>query len=408
MVNRDIKPDQLGIPGIDAGEPVRKSYLPFSKPCLDNEEKAEVIAALDSGWLSTGPRTRRFEDEIKRMIGAKNALAISSCTAGLHLALVSADIGPGDEVITSPFTFISTANVILQTGAKPVFSDIRFDTYNIAVEQLEARITPRTRAVIPVHYGGQPCDMEEIMDLARKNNLLIIEDAATAIGAKYKDRYIGSWDDRVTVFSFYANKVMTTGEGGMLLTGIDEIAEKARILSLHGMTRDAWKRYSETGSWYFEVNAPGFKYNMTDIQAALGLSQLQRLEWFIERRKNICKLYDEAFSEIDEIITPWVSPQVRHSRYIYPILVENNRLRIDRNQFIEALKAENIGTSVHYIPVHFHPFYQRTFGLGRGDYPVTESVFDRLISLPLFPQMTDDDVQDVINAVDRIVNYYRR
>ena len=238
--------------------------------------------------------------------------------------------------------------------------------------------------------------------------MLVIEDAATAIGAKYKDQYVGSFGDRVAVFSFYATKTMTTGEGGALTTGIDELAEKARVLSLHGMTRDAWKRYSAAGSWYFEVLEPGFKYNMTDIQAALGLSQLKRLEWFIERREAICQQYDAVFSQMEEIITPWVSPNVRHSRYIYPILIEQDQLRIDRNQFIEALKAENIGSSVHYIPVHLHPYYQKTMWYKRGDYPITESIFDRLISLPLFPHMLDQDVRDVIEAVQRITNYYRR
>lgn len=408
MAIKGIAMEQLGIPALDGGKPVRESYLPFCTPYIGDEEKAEVIAALESGWLSTGPRTKQFEAEIQAYLGAKHALALSSCTAGLHVALVAAGIGPGDEVITSPFTFVSTANVILHTGAKPVFADIRADTYNISVEQIEARITPRTRAIIPVHYAGHPCEMDEIMDLARAHNLLVVEDAAHAIGAKYKGQLIGSWEDRVTVFSFYATKTMTTGEGGMLVTGMDEIADKARILSLHGSTRDAWKRYSATGSWFYEVLAPGYKYNMTDIQAALGLCQLKRLEWFIKRREEICQQYDRAFAPLEEIITPWVALDVRHARYIYAILVQQDRLKIDRAQFIDALRAENIGTSVHFIPVHLHPYYRDELGYRRGDYPVAESVYDRLISLPLFPHMTDQDVQDVITAVQRIVAYYRR
>lgn len=400
--------EQSEIPGVAGGTPVRESFLPFSRPFIGEEEKAEVIAAMESGWLSTGPRTRQFENEIGKYLGARNAIALSSCTAGLHVALVAAKIGPGDEVITSPFTFVSTANVILQTGAKPVFADIRGDTYNISVKEIGEKITPKTRAIIPVHYGGQPCDMDEIMDLARARNLLVIEDAATAIGAKYKGKFMGSWDDRIAVFSFYANKTMTTGEGGMLATGRDDIAESVRTLRLHGMTRDAWKRYSAAGSWYFEVDAPGFKYNMTDIQGALGLCQLKRLEWFIERREAICKQYDKAFSALEEIVTPCISSYVRSSRYLYPILVKRDKVKIDRNSIIEALKAENIGSSVHYIPVHFHPYYQEKLGYRHGDYPITESVFDQLISLPLFPLMKDRDVQDVITAVQRIVAHYRR
>jgi len=398
--------EQSGIPAVAGGTPVRESFLPFSRPFIGQKEKAEVIAAMESGWLSTGPRTRQFEEEIGKYLGARHAIALSSCTAGLHVALVAAGIGPGDEVITSPFTFVSTANVILQAGAKPVFADIRGDTYNISAKEIEIKITPKTRAIIPVHYGGQPCDMDEIMELARAHNLLVIEDAATAVGAQYRGKYLGSWDDRVTVFSFYANKVMTTGEGGMLVTGIDKLAEKVSVLRLHGMSRDAWKRYSAAGSWYFEVDAPGFKYNMTDIQGALGLCQLKRLEWLIERREAICKQYDKAFSPLEEIVTPFTSSHVRSSRYLYPILVKRDKLKIDRNGFIEALKAENIGSSVHYIPVHFHPYYQEKYGYKRGDYSVTESVFDRLISLPLFPLMKDQEVQDVIGAVQRTVAYY--
>ena len=398
----------LGIPTLAGGEPIREAYLPFCTPYIGEEEKAEVIAALESGWLSTGPRTNQFEAEMKEYLGARHTLALSSCTAGLHLALVSAGIGPSDEVITSPFTFVSTANVILHTGARPVFADISPDTYNISVEQIERRITPRTRAIIPVHYAGHPCQMDEIMNLARTHNLLVIEDAAHAVGAKYKGRFLGSWEDRVTVFSFYANKVMTTGEGGLLVAGIDELADKARTLSLHGITHDAWKRYSATGSWFYQVLLPGYKYNMTDIQSALGLCQLKRLEWFIERREGICRQYDRAFAPIEEIVTPWVSPDVRHARYIYPILVEQERLSINRSQFIEALRAENIGASVHFIPIHLHPYYRDELGYRRGDYPIAESVYDRLISLPLFPHMTEQDVQDVITAVQRIVAYYHR
>ena len=397
----------LTTPAAEGGVPVREEFLAFSRPFIGREEKTEVAEVLDSGWLSTGPRTKQFEEAMASYVGSKYAIALSSCTAGLHLALVAAGIGKGDEVVTSPLTFPSTANVILQVEATPILADIRPDTYNIDPNNVEMLITDNTKAIIPVLYGGQPYDLDEIMVIAKQHGLLVIEDAATGIGSKYKERYVGGFEDRVTVFSFYANKVMTTGEGGMLLTDMDELAAKARMLSLHGMSRDAWKRYSAAGSWYFEIDKPGFKYNMTDIQAALGLCQLKRLEWFIKRREAICEKYDKAFSPMDEIVTPYISPHVRSSRYLYPILIDGEKLNINRNDFIEALKAENIGTSVHYIPVHLHPYYYKEFGYKKGDYPVTESVFDRLISLPLFPDMEDKDVQDVITAVQRIVLYYR-
>jgi len=244
--------------------------------------------------------------------------------------------------------------------------------------------------------------------LAHRHNLLVIEDAAHAIGAKDKGYFVGSRKDRVTAFSFYATKVMTTGEGGMLVTGIDEIAEKVRLLSLHGITSDAWKRYSTAGSWFYEVVAPGYKCNMTDLQAALGLCQLERLEWFIKRREEICQQYDKAFIPIEEITVSAVVPDVRHARYIYSILIQQDRLKIDRSQFINALRAENIGSSVHFIPVHLHPYYRDKLGYRKGAYPVAENVYDRLISLPLFPHMTDRDIQDVVTAVKRLVTYYRK
>jgi dTDP-4-amino-4,6-dideoxygalactose transaminase len=401
------EPKICGKPAVAGGTPLRESFLPLCTPFIGDEEKAEVIAALESGWLSTGPRVKRFEQEVGAYLGADQSVGLSSCTAGLHVALVAAGIGPGDEVITSPITFASTANVILHVGATPVFADVRPDTYNISVEAISAKITPRTRAIIPVHYAGQPCDMDEIMELSRKHSLLVIEDAAHGIGSKYKERFIGSGKDRVAVFSFYATKTMTTCEGGLLATGLSELADKVRILSLHGITHDAWKRYSASGQWFYEVLYAGYKYNMTDVEAALGLCQLPRLEGFIQQREEICRKYDRAFGSTQELVTPKVVEGVRHSRYIYPLLINPDRLRIDRAEFIDALRAENIGTSVHFIPVHLHPYYRDRFGYKRGDYPTAESVYDRLISLPLFPHMKDKDVNDVITAVRRIVEYYR-
>ena len=406
-MNSTLTEPVSAVPAMDGGTPLREKFLPFCTPFIGEEEKSEVIAALESGWLSTGPRVKRFEEEAAKYIGAKNAIGISSCTAGLHVALVAAGIGAGDEVITSPLTFVATANVVLHTGAKPVFADVEADTYNISVEQIARRITSRTKAIMPVHYAGQPCDMNEIMELARKHNLLVIEDAAHAIGTKYQDRQIGSWDDRVAVFSFYATKTVTTGEGGLIATGLDDLAAKMRILGTHGISHDAWKRYSSAGKWYYEVLAPGYKYNMTDVQAALGLCQFKRIEDFIARREEICQRYDRAFATFDCLTTPFVRRDCRHSRHLYPLLVDEKQLRIDRAQFIDALRAENIGTSVHFIPVHLQPYYRDTFAYKRGDYPVAESIYDRLISLPLYPHMTDGDVGDVIAAVQRIVAHYK-
>jgi UDP-4-amino-4,6-dideoxy-N-acetyl-beta-L-altrosamine transaminase len=385
---------------------VRDKFLPFCTPHIGEEEKAEVIAALESGWLSTGPRVQRFEEEAGRYLDAKHAIGVSSCTAGLHVALVAAGIGRGDEVITSPLTFVATANVILHCGATPVFADVDPQTYNISVDRIAEKITPRTKAIIPVHYAGQSCDMDGIMTLARKHNLLVIEDAAHAIGTKHNGRLVGSSPERVAVFSFYATKTITTGEGGLVATGLDDLAAKIRVLSLHGITHDAWKRYSAAGKWYYEVLYPGFKYNMTDVQAALGLCQFKRLEGFISRREEICQKYDRAFEQLNAVKTPFVADNCRHSRHLYPIVLDLQRLRIDREQFIEALRAENVGTSVHFIPVHLQPYYRDRFSYRRGDYPVTESIYDALISLPLYPHMTESDVDDVIAGVRRIATHY--
>jgi dTDP-4-amino-4,6-dideoxygalactose transaminase len=297
--------------------------------------------------------------------------------------------------------------VIVHAGATPVFTDITADVFNIDPDEIGRKITPRTKAVIPVHYGGHPCDMDEIVEIAQEHDLLIIEDAAHAPLAEYKGRKIGTIGD-LTCFSFYATKNLTTAEGGMITTNDEELAEKLRMLSLHGLSRGAWKRYSEKGSWYYEVLYPGYKYNMTDIQAALGLHQLAKLRNFQEKREEYVSLYDRVFREMSEIETPQMREYVRHAWHLYPILINPDYLEIDRGAFIEALKAENIGTSVHFIPLHLHPYYQETFGLKRGDFPITEQVYDRILSLPLYPKMTETDVEDVIIAVKKVVGQNRK
>lgn len=386
--------------------PVRTSFLSFCVPDIGEGEIDEVVQTLRSGWITTGPRTKEFEQQFAAYTGAKHAIAVSSCTAALHVSLAAIGVGPGDQVITSPMTFCSTANVIIHLGAMPVFADIGPDM-NIDPAEIEKCITAHTRAIIPVHHSGQPCRMDEIMEIAQEHDLVVVEDAAHAVGAVYRGRRIGIIGD-ATAFSFYAIKNMTTAEGGMITTGNDELAEKMRILSLHGISKDAWKRYDSTGSWYYEVLCPGFKCNMTDIQAALGLHQLSRLDDFLATRKHYASMYDEAFADVPQIQTPRVWPDVFHARHLYVIELRLDQLTIDRAQFIEALRAENIGTSVHFIPVHLHPYYSQKFGYARGDFPVAEHIYDRMITLPLYTKMCEADVRDVVAAVKRIIYRHRK
>jgi len=399
---------------------MRDSFLPFSLPTIGEEEIAEVTDSLRSGWITTGPKTRRFEEEFREYIGAKHAIAVNSCTAGLHIALAALGIGSGDEVIVPTLTFCSTANVVVHLGARPVLVDVGED-FNVTPEAIERAITPRTKAIIPVHYGGQPCDLEAIYTIAARNDLAVVEDAAHAVGATYHGfkigsdalplSFLGGEGQRlriVTVFSFYATKNMTTGEGGMITTADDELAERMRLLSLHGMSRDAWKRYTSTGSWYYEVLLPGYKYNMTDIQAALGIHQLRKLDDFIAIRQRYARMYDEGFADLPEVERPIIHPDRTHTYHLYVIRLNLERLTINRAQFIEELKALNIGTSVHFIPVHLHPFYRETFGYRLGACPVAERIYERIISLPRFPRMTEDDVRDVIHAVKDVVSRHRK
>ncbi len=382
--------------------PTRNKFLPFAFPDIRDEEIEEVIDTLRSGWITTGKKTKRFEEEFREYIGCEHAIALSSCTAALHLALVAADIGKGDEVITTPFTFAATGEVINYVGATPVFVDIEEDTYNVDPNKIEDAITPQTKAIIPVHYAGQPCDMDRILKIAKKYDLIIIEDAAHALGAKYKGKKVGTIGD-ISAFSFYATKNLTTAEGGMVTTNNSEYAERIRILSLHGMSRDAWRRYEDKASWYYEILDVGYKYNMTDIQASLGIHQLAKFERFQEIRRRYAELYTDELKDVEGVTTPHVRFDVQHAWHLYTILIDEKVLGINRARFIEKLNRENIGTSVHFIPLHLHPYYQRTYGYKRGDFPNAEYVYDRIISLPLYPSMSKDDVGDVINAIKKIV-----
>ncbi|NSW84043.1 MAG: DegT/DnrJ/EryC1/StrS aminotransferase family protein [Syntrophothermus sp.] len=385
---------------------MRSNFLPFAPPFISDEEIEEVSDTLSSDWITTGPKTRLFESRFAEFLGVTEALAVNSCTAGLHLALVVLGIGPGDEVITTPMTFCATVNVIEHVGARPVLVDVEPDTLNISPDLVERAVTSKTKCIMPVHYAGHPCEMDAITGVARSHGLFIVEDAAHALPARYKDQMVGSTGN-LTAFSFYATKNLTTAEGGML-TGDSDLVERARVLSLHGMSRDAWKRYGKEGSWYYEVVYPGYKYNMTDIQAALGLHQLKKLPGFQERRKKIAARYDEAFTRYPYFEVPGRRPYVEHAWHLYVLRLNLETLRIDRNKFIEELHARNIGTSVHFIPIHLHPYYRDKYGYRPGDFPVAYSNYLRMISLPIYPRMSDRDVEDVIEAVLDVAETYKR
>ncbi|MDI6869070.1 MAG: UDP-4-amino-4,6-dideoxy-N-acetyl-beta-L-altrosamine transaminase [Coprothermobacterota bacterium] len=392
---------------IKPGEiPVRDSFLPFSQPWIEEEEIQAVAEVLKSGWLTTGKKTMEFESEFARYIGSPIALAFNSCTGGLHCALAALGIGPGDEVITSVFTFAATANVVCQLGAEPVFVDIDPFTLNIDFKKIEEKISPKTKAIIPVHYGGRPCPMDEIVSLARKYDLFVVEDAAHALGAIYKGKKIGALGSEVTCFSFYPTKCITTGEGGMNTTASPELAEKMKIWRLHGISRDAWDRYQKGGSWYYEVVSPGYKYNLTDIASALGVEQLKKVERFQKRREELALKYREALMDFPFILPPPFE-EGRHAWHLFPIQLKLEELNCTREEFVDALAKENIGTSVHFIPLHLMPYY-RNKGLKEGDFPCAENAFRRLISLPLFPKMSDEDLESVVQALRKLVEWYSK
>jgi len=392
---------------LKGGIPVREDFLPFFKHSIGSAEINEVIDTLKSDWITTGPKTKKFEEKFCDYTGAKNAVAVNSCTAGLHISLAAHDIGPGDEVITSPYTFAATINVIIHTGARPVLVDINKNTFNIDENLIEEALSPRTKAIIPVHFAGYPCNMDKIKNIAEKKHLIVIEDAAHALGAKYGNQKIGTIGD-TTCFSFYATKNITTGEGGMITTNSEKIAEKMRIMSLHGISKDAYKRYSSEGSWFYEILCPGFKYNMTDIQASMGIHQLEKLDLMQARREEIARKYSEKLRHISEIRIPSIPDTITHAWHLYPLLIHTELLTVDRAQFIEALRAENIGASVHFIPIHLHPYYQHYYSDRTMDLQNSEYVYRREISLPLFPAMSDQDIEDVISSIIKIVDFYRK
>lgn len=388
-------------------KPKTKKEIPFHKPHITEDEMTEVLDSLRSGWITMGPKTVRFEDGFREYIGSQYAVSMNSCTAGLHLALKAIGLSEGDEVIIPAFTFTATAEVVTYFGAKPVLIDVEEQTCNIDVSKIEEKITPRTRALIPVHYAGQPCEMDDILSLARSRRLSVIEDAAHAIPATYKGRMIGTIGD-ATCFSFYATKSLTTGEGGMVTTDVGAWAEKMRTLRLHGISRDAWKRYTKEGSWHYDVVEAGYKYNMTDIQAAIGLAQLKKVDWMWSRRKEIAEKYSSCFGELDGLRIPMVKPDRESAWHLYVIRLAPEALTIDRNRFIEELKSRGVMTSVHFIPLYRHPYYARKFGYGTQSFPLSEQIYEEILSLPIYPAMTDEDVAHVAESVEQVIRKFRR
>lgn len=377
--------------------------VPFARPMIGEEEIAEVIAVLKSGWLTTGTRCRQFESDFKTFMGGDvEAIAVNSCTAGLHLALEAIGITEGDEVIVPTHTFTATAEVIRYLNATPVIVDVMPDTLCIDVAAVSRAITPKTKAIIPVHYAGRACDMDALLDLAREKRLKVIEDAAHALPTIYKGTRIGALQSDITVFSFYANKTITTGEGGMIVTRDPALAARCRVMRTHGIDRDAFDRFTaaqERPSWYYEVVAPGFKYNMPDLAAAVGIHQLAKCHLFQEQRAAIAARYMDGLKHLPLDLPPTVADVDMHAWHLFVVQLKTERLSITRNEFIAALSTKGIGTGVHYMPLHDHPYWKNTYGLDRSMFPVSSAAFERIISLPLFPGMRTDEVEAVIRAV---------
>lgn len=394
-------PEKTGQAALGISIPAMKksvNFVPFHRPWLGAEEIREVLAVLRSGWLTTGARARELERAMAEYIGCQHAVTVSSGTAALHLAMAAIGVGPGDEVITTPITFASTANVIALQGAKPVFVDVEPETLNLDAQQIEPRISSRTKAILPVHLYGQPCDMETVLRLAQKYHLLVAEDAAHALGTEYRGRKVGNLGD-LTCFSFYATKNITTGEGGMVTTDREDLAAKVRLLSIHGITADSWHRHGDGEFVHWDVIRPGYKYNLSDIQAALGIHQLKKIEAFWQRRKRWVEMYDAALQEVPEIRLIPAKGDVKHAHHLYPILLKTEDLTVGRDAVLKALKEAGVGVGVHFRALHLTSFYSKTFGFKPGDFPHAEYASERLLSLPLFPKMTGREVKRVITQL---------
>jgi perosamine synthetase len=385
----------------------KQRYLPFALPDIDEREFHEVKEALQSGWITAGPKTKQFESEFAKAVGAKHAIAVNSCTAAMHLALEALGVRQGDEVITSPYTFAATAEVIRYFDARPVFVDVEPCFLNLNSDLIERAVTPKTKVILPVHLAGMPADMDAIKDVATRHGIPVIEDAAHAFPSAYKGKSIGSISE-FTCFSFYATKPITTGEGGMITTDNNEWADRCRIMSLHGISKDAWKRSTAEGSWYYDIVAPGFKYNMTDIAAAMGIAQLRKANIMLEKRTKIARAYNAAFSQLPQLQIPSDDAAQQHAWHLYMLRLNLDTLNIDRARFFDELKVRNIGASVHFIPLHIHPYYRALYGYTPDDFPVAYREYMREISLPIYSKMDESDVQHVIEAVTDIVNHFCR
>lgn len=386
---------------IHGGTPVRTRLLPYGHQWIEEEDINAVAEVLRSDWITQGPKIEEFERKVAEYCGVKYAVAFSSGTAALHAACAVAGISEGDEAITTPITFAATANAITCSGGKPVFADIREDTLNIDSNEIKRRISPRTKVILPVDFAGHPADLNEIKTIAEEKGLIIIEDACHALGAEYEGSKVGSLAD-MTAFSFHPVKHITTGEGGMILTNNEEFCQKLKTFRHHGIVHKP-----NEGPWYYEISQSGHNLRITDFQCALGLSQLKKLDFFIQRRREIAARYNEALTKIDGIITPFEEDFVKMVYHIYVIQLRAEMLKVGRKEIFKALRAENIGVNVHYMPIHLHPFYKSNFGYKRGDYPMAERYYDRAITLPIFPKMSNDDAEDVVRAVRRVVTYYQ-
>jgi dTDP-4-amino-4,6-dideoxygalactose transaminase len=382
-------------------------FLPFHKALIEEEEINAVVDVLRGGWLTKGPQVHEFEKSFAAYIGASHALAVNSCTAALHLALAAIGLGEGDEVILPTMTFAATGEVVLYFKARPILVDCADGTGQLDIDQVERAITPRTRAILPVHYAGYPCDMDRVLELAKRRNLRVIEDAAHALPTRYKGRMVGTLGD-VTCFSFYATKTITTGEGGLATTENEEFAERMRLFSLHGISKDAWKRYSAEGSWRYDILEAGYKYNFTDIQAALGLAQLAKCDAMRARRAAIAERYTRELAALEAFRPPPVPPDGQHAWHLYALQLNPSALCISRDQVIEELKHRGIGTSVHFIPLHLHTLYQKRLGYRAGQFPIAESYFEREISLPIYPAMSGEDCDCVLEGLQDIARRFRR
>ncbi len=391
---------------IDGGTPVRETMLPYGRQWVDEADVQAVVEVLRSDWLTTGPKVGEFGQVFADFVGAREAVAVSNGTAALHAAMYAAGIGPGDEVIVSPMTFAASANCVVFQGGTPVFADIDSDTLLLDPAQVESRITPRTKAIIAVDYTGQPCDYDALRAIADRHGLILVADACHALGGSYKGRPVGSLAD-LSIFSFHPVKHITTGEGGMITTDDPDLARRMRVFRNHGITTEHRQR-EQQGSWFYEMVDLGYNYRLTDIQCVLGMSQLRKLPAWVARRQEIARRYDEAFAGVPAVEPLGVRDEVTHAYHLYIIRLDLERLQLTRGKVFSALIAEGIGVNVHYIPVHLHPFYRERFATGPGLCPVAEAAYERMISLPVFPRMSDGDVDDVINAVDKVIEAYRR